>query len=89
MTFLWRSSTFIKTMSLMKYIILYMCNVDKKVKVHVDKIERNMSNEQKNLSYLDSALVLNNFKTFLTNVLALVSSLMSFGRLLNNLETES
>ena len=32
-------------------------------------------------SNLDSYLVLNNLKTFLTNVLALVLSLMSFGRL--------
>ena len=37
-------------------------------------------------SNLDSALVLNNLKTFLANVLALVLSLMSFGRLWNNLE---
>ena len=40
-------------------------------------------------SNLDSALVLNNLKTFLTNVLALVLSLMSFGRLWNNLEAGS
>ena len=32
-------------------------------------------------SNLDSALVLNNIKTFLANVLALVLSLKSFGRL--------
>ena len=40
-------------------------------------------------SNLDSALVLNNLKTFHANVLALVLSLMSFGRLWNNLEAES
>ena len=42
-----------------------------------------------NQSNLSSALVFKNLKTFLANVLALISSLISFGRLLNNLEAES
>ena len=37
----------------------------------------------------DSAFVFKNLKTFLANVVALVISLMSFGRQLNNLETDS
>ena len=53
-------------------------------------IQRNKKNTIKQMqSNLDSALVLNNLKTFLANVLALVVSLMSFGRLWNNLEAES
>ena len=40
-------------------------------------------------SNLDSALVLNNLEIILTNVLALVLSLMSFGKLWNNLEAGS
>ena len=45
-------------------------------------IQTNKKNTIKQMqSNLDSTLVLNNLKTFLTNVLALVLSLMSFGRL--------
>ena len=80
MTFPWSGSTFINE--------IYMWNMDEKWKLYklVYDIKSNNSNEQKNTikqmqSNLDSALVLNNLKTFLANVLALVLSLMSFGRL--------
>ena len=53
-------------------------------------IQTNQKNTIKQMqSNLDSALVLNNFKTFLANVSALDLSLMSFGRLWNNLEAGS
>ena len=80
MTFPWSGSTFINE--------IYMWNMDEKWTLYklVYDIKSNNSNEQKNTikqmqSNLDSALVLNNLKTFLANVLALVLSLMSFGRL--------
>ena len=80
MTFPWSGSTFINE--------IYMWNMDEKWKLYklVYDIKSNNSNEQKNTikqmqSNLDSALVLNNLKTFLANGLALVLSLMSFGRL--------
>ena len=81
MTFPWSGSTFINE--------ICMCNMDEKWKLYklVYDIKSNNSNEQKKntikqmQSNLDSALVLNNLKTFLANVLALVLSLMSFGRL--------
>ena len=38
---------------------------------------------------ISKKLVFKNLKTFLPNDLVLISSLMSFGRLLNNLEAES
>ena len=80
MTFPWSGSTFINE--------IYMCNMDEKWKLYklVYDIKAIIQTNKKNTikqmqSNLDSTLVLNNLKTFLTNVLALVLSLMSFGRL--------